>query len=70
MIYKISYVIIGGQYPGAIVNQDHAPYIGEKVQIGELWYAVQEIKDLLPPQGDFAYLHATCQPTKPPAEQN
>ena len=66
MIYKVSYVIIGGRQPGAIINQDHTPYIGEKVQIGELWYKVQEVKDLLPPQGNFAYLHVTCRP----AEQN
>lgn len=70
MIYKISYVIIGGRRPGAIINQGRLPCIGEKVQIGELWYKVQEIKDLLPPQGNFAYLHVTCRPTKPPAEQN
>lgn len=71
MIYKVSYVIGGGRKPGAIINQDKAPEIGELVELGGDMYEVVEVMDLLPPQGDFAYLHVTCRPlnqkSPPPA---
>ncbi len=64
MIYKVSYVITGGQRAGAIINQDKAPEVGEIVELGHEMYEVVEVMDLLPPQGDFAYLHVTCRPIK------
>ncbi|MBN1487917.1 MAG: hypothetical protein JW981_09770 [Anaerolineae bacterium] len=60
MIYKVSYVILGGQYPGGIMNQDTPPEIGAEIQIGPRKCEVLEVQDLLPPQGGFAYLHVTC----------
>ncbi len=60
MIYKVSYVILGGEIPGAIINQDRAPVVGEKIDIMNTRCEVTEVQDLLPPQGDFAYLHVTC----------
>jgi hypothetical protein len=60
MIYKVSYVILGGEVPGAIINQDRAPVVGEKIDIMNTHCEVTEVQDLLPPQGDFAYLHVTC----------
>ncbi len=60
MIYKVSYVILGGTVPGAIMNQDHPPKIGEHIEIMNTHCEVMEVQDLLPPQGDFAYLHVTC----------
>jgi len=62
MVYKISYVITGGQYPGAIVNREAPPQLGEIVELGEKRFEVIEIADLIPPQGDFAFLHVTLQP--------
>lgn len=60
MIYKVSYVIPDHAHPGAIINQTTMPYVGEKVRLGDLWCEIVETKDLLPPHGDFAYIHVTC----------
>ncbi|MGD1992012.1 MAG: hypothetical protein PVI59_02355 [Anaerolineae bacterium] len=62
MIYKVSYVVIGGHHPGVIVNQDRAPRVGEVVSFGGYQFRIQEVKDLMPPRGDFAYLHVTVRP--------
>ncbi|MBN1876606.1 MAG: hypothetical protein JXA33_20440 [Anaerolineae bacterium] len=62
MIYKVSYVVTGAAHSGAIINQDTAPQVGEIVELGHEMFEVIEVMDLLPPQGDFAYLHVTCRP--------
>jgi hypothetical protein len=62
MIYKVSYVVVGGSHPGAIVNQDAAPRLGEVVELGGKRFEVAEVTDLIPPRGDFAYLHVTLRP--------
>jgi hypothetical protein len=62
MIYKVSYVVVGEQHPGEIVNQDLPPEVGDRVTLGGEEFEVVEIIDLAPPRGDFAYLHATCKP--------
>lgn len=62
MIYKVSYVVLGGRHPGAIVNRDTPPRLGEVVTLGEDRFEVVEVTDLIPPQGDFAYLHVSLRP--------
>lgn len=62
MIYKVSYVVLGGRRPGAIVNRDTPPRLGEVVVLGQDQFEVVEVTDLIPPQGDFAYLHVTLRP--------
>ena len=62
MIYKVSYVIVGGRHPGAIVNQETPPKLGDVVRIGKERFEIVEVADLIPPQGDFAYLHVTLRP--------
>jgi hypothetical protein len=62
MIYKVSYVVIGGDHPGAILNQDHLPKSGEIITLGTDQFEVLEVADLIPPRGDFAYIHATVRP--------
>ncbi|MGQ9467504.1 MAG: hypothetical protein ACUVXE_08895 [Anaerolineae bacterium] len=64
MIYKVSYVVLGGQHPGAIVNQDTPPRLGEVVVLGQNRFEVVEVTDLIPPRGDFAYLHVTLRPVE------
>ncbi len=64
MIYKVSYVVLGGRHPGAIVNRDTPPRLGEVVVLGEDRFEVVEVTDLIPPQGDFAYLHVTLRPLR------
>ncbi len=63
MIYKVSYVVLGG-LPGVIRNQGKPPVVGERLMIGEHLCEVLEVVELLPPQGNYAYLHATCRPVE------
>ena len=62
MIYKVSYVVLGGRHPWAIVSWDTPPRLGEVVVLGQDRFEVVEVTDLIPPQGDFAYLHVTLRP--------
>jgi hypothetical protein len=57
--YKVSYVVIGGEHPGAIVNEFRRPQVGDHVHIGKNTFEVVEIYEVMPPRGDFAFLHAT-----------
>jgi hypothetical protein len=59
-IYKVSFVVAGGDHPGAIVNMSRPPEVGERVRLGEKTYQVIEVLNLIPPRGEFHYLHATC----------
>lgn len=61
-IYKVSYVVAGGGHPGAIVNQDKKPEIGERVRLGRDEFEVVEVVDLIPARGDFNFLHVTVRP--------
>jgi len=64
MIYKVSYVVIGKPQLGEIVNLDGPPRVGERVELGEETCEVIEVVDLIPPRGDFAFLHVTCRPAQ------
>jgi hypothetical protein len=60
-IYKVSYVVKGSNHPGGIMNKDKPPEIGEKFQVGDVLLEILEVVELMPPRGDFYYLHATCE---------
>jgi hypothetical protein len=62
--YKVSYVVRGEEHPGAIVNTDQRPLVGDHVILGEREFTVLEVIDLIPPRGDFHYLHVTIQQTE------
>jgi hypothetical protein len=62
-IYKVSFVIIDNDNPGTILNQDHMPYKGERLNLMGEEYEVIEVLELVPPRGDFHYIHSTCRPT-------
>lgn len=64
MIYKVSYVVLGGEYPGGIKNQYDRPNVGDKVQIGRMMFEVTEIHEIMPPRDDFQFLHATIRPVE------
>ena len=64
MIYKVSYVVVGKTHLGVIVNLDAPPRVGDQVQLGDEMFEVVEVIDLIPPRGDFAYLHVTCLPVQ------
>ncbi len=58
--YKVSYVVLGGKYTGAIINVDKRPEVGEEVTFDNNVFEIVEIMELMPPVGNFAFLHATC----------
>ena len=60
MIYKVSYVTTDADHPGAIANVDKPPKIGEKVNLGKETFEIIEVVELMPPRGEFSFLHATC----------
>jgi len=68
-VYKVSFVVIGSDYPGAIVNRDHAPYLGERITLGGHQFEVIEVLNLMPPRGEFHYIHATVKLSKPPRKK-
>ncbi|MCC6905854.1 MAG: hypothetical protein IT326_08440 [Anaerolineae bacterium] len=63
MIYKVSYVPLDGKNPGAIANIEKPPQVGEKVVLGKVEFEIVEVMELMPPRGEFSFLHATCRPT-------
>jgi hypothetical protein len=62
MIYKVSYVVLHGEHPGAIANTDVPPKVGDRVTLGNQTFEVIEVLELMPPRGQFSFLHATCKP--------
>jgi hypothetical protein len=62
MIYKVSYVVQGGEFPGGIKNEYERPEIGKTVQIGPYEFEVVEIHEIMPARDDFQFLHATVKP--------
>lgn len=69
MTYKVSYVVIGGGHPGAIVNELERPVVGGYVQIGKNIFEIVEIAEVMPPRDDFAFLHATVKAVESPVEE-
>lgn len=61
-IYKVSYVIIGNDHPGMILNQEKMPLRGERVVLNNATFEVLEVLELVPPRGEFHYIHVTCRP--------
>jgi hypothetical protein len=59
MIYKVSYVVQGGEFPGAIKNHSDMPKIGDVVLIGPRKFEIVEVYEMMPPRDDFQFLHAT-----------
>lgn len=58
-IFKVSYVVIGEEHPGAILNTEKEPRVNDVVRIGERAFRVVEVQELIPPHGDFHFLHAS-----------
>ena len=64
-IFKVSYVIIGKDHPGTILNQDKMPQKGAPVQLGDEVFEIIEVLELVPQRGEFHYIHVTCRPYDP-----
>jgi len=65
-VWKVSYVVKGSDQAGGIVNLDQIPVTGEILRVGELQLEILEVLELIPPKGNFHYLHVTCQTAKKP----
>ena len=61
MIYKVSYVVLSGEHPGVIANVEQPPVVGDRVTFGDQEFEIVEVMELMPPRGEFSFLHATCQ---------
>ncbi|TEU14157.1 MAG: hypothetical protein E3J21_16660 [Anaerolineales bacterium] len=64
MIYIVSFVVQGGGHPGAIQNMEKRPDKGDRVKLGDKFYEVVEVVEIVPARGEFGYLHATCRPVE------
>lgn len=58
--FKVSYVVEDGTHPGGLVNTRHEPRVGDRVQLDGYLFEVTEIQELMPSNGDFGLIHATC----------
>lgn len=58
--YKVSYVVQGGEHPGAIMNVDEKPEVGEEVSFDGRVFQIIEVMELMPAIGNMGFLHATC----------
>jgi hypothetical protein len=60
-VYKVSYVVKSSNHPGGIINFSEEPRPGDTFQVGDLKLVILEVIELMPPRGEFYYIHATCQ---------
>ena len=60
MVYKVSFVVQDGSHPGGIQNLNERPTVGDIFTVGNQAFEIIEVMELVPPYGDYAYLHATC----------
>ena len=58
--FKVSYVVSGGEHPGAILSTDKKPVVGEKTIFAGKLFEITEVMELMPAVGDFGFLHVTC----------
>jgi len=65
--YKVSIVVLGSEHPGAIINLPDMPGVGQRLSVGDVDFEVLEVEELLPPRGEFHFLHATCRLVGPTA---
>lgn len=61
-MYKVSIVVPGRRDVGGIQNMNKEPKPGDIIKLGTEKYEIIEVAELMPPRGDFAFLHATCKP--------
>ena len=59
-VWKVSYVVKESSHAGGIINLNHPLKPGEIIDIGRYQFEVLEAFELIPPRGEFHYVHATC----------
>jgi hypothetical protein len=63
-VYKLSIVVPGRRDIGGILNLEKEPRSGDIVVLGREKYKIFDLVELMPPRGNFVYLHAVCQPAE------
>ncbi|MCU0480602.1 MAG: hypothetical protein MUE54_05245 [Anaerolineae bacterium] len=58
MVYKVSYVVQGGNIPGAIKNESHMPQVGMRVKVGSRVFRVVEVYEMMPAREGVQFIHA------------
>lgn len=61
-VYKLSIVVPGRRDIGGILNLEKEPKSDDTILLGREAYKIVDIVELMPPRGNFVYLHAICQP--------
>ena len=62
--YKLSIVVPGRRDVGGIQNMEEEPKPGDVIKLGKEEFEIVDVAELMPPRGDFAYLHATVRPVE------
>ncbi len=60
IFYKVSFVVESGKHPGAIINLEKRPQVGEEITFDGRVFEITEVMELMPTIGNFGFLHATC----------
>jgi hypothetical protein len=61
-VFKLSIVVPGRRDIGGILNLEKEPKAGDLVLLGQEEYKIADLVELMPPRGNFVYLHAVCLP--------
>ena len=61
VFYTVSYLVQGGEHPGAIITEDAVPEVGNEVTFNGKVFEIIEVVEVVPPTSGFGFLHATCQ---------
>ncbi len=64
--YKLSIVVPGRRDLGAVHHLNQEPKPGDPVWLNQEKYEIVELVELMRPQNETIYLHATCQPVSTP----
>ena len=59
-VWKVSYIVKGSSQPGGIINLKYAPKPGDVFEVGNNALEILEALELIPPRGEFHYVHVTC----------
>ncbi len=67
MVFKLSIVIPSGEHAGAIIDTPAMPNVGDRLALGNVTVEVVEVMELVPPRGDFRFVHVTGRIVRSPS---
>jgi hypothetical protein len=69
VVCKLSIVLPGSGHGGAIIDTPAMPAVGDFIPLGDLTVEVLEVQELLPPRGEFRFVHVTGRVVEDPANR-